>query len=54
VAEEGGNILGPGDFFGVVSCMSSHSHIETAMALTYIVLISVLKVCQRRKAGLSA
>jgi len=43
VAEEGGNTLGPGDFFGVVSTMSSHSHIETAQALTDIVLISVLK-----------
>lgn len=41
VAEEGGNILGPGDFFGVVSSMSSHSHIETAQALTDVVLISV-------------
>ncbi|MCL2374266.1 MAG: cyclic nucleotide-binding domain-containing protein [Treponema sp.] len=43
VAEEGGNVLGPGDFFGVVSCMSSHSHIETAQALTDVVLISVRK-----------
>jgi CRP-like cAMP-binding protein len=33
--------LGPGDFFGVVSTMSSHSHIETAQALTDIVLIPV-------------
>lgn len=41
VAEEGGNTLGPGDFFGVVSSMSSHSHIETARALTDVVLISV-------------
>ena len=41
VAEEGGNILGPGDFFGVVSSMSSHSHIETARAVTDVVLISV-------------
>ena len=32
VEEEGGNLLGPGDFFGVVSTMSSHSHIETAQA----------------------
>lgn len=40
VQEEGGNILGPGDFFGVVSTMSSHSHIETAMALTDVSLIS--------------
>ncbi|MDR1104743.1 MAG: cyclic nucleotide-binding domain-containing protein [Treponema sp.] len=43
VEEEGGNILGPGDFFGVVSTMSSHSHIETAQALTDITLISVAK-----------
>jgi len=42
VVEEG-NVLGPGDFFGVVSTMSSHSHIETARALTDVVLISVLK-----------
>ncbi|MDR0315901.1 MAG: cyclic nucleotide-binding domain-containing protein [Treponema sp.] len=43
VAREGGNILGPGDFFGVVSTMASHSHIETALALTDVILISVLK-----------
>jgi CRP-like cAMP-binding protein len=43
VAEERGNILGPGDFFGVVSTMSSHSHIETARALTGVSLISVQK-----------
>ena len=43
VAEEGGNTLGPGDFFGVVSTMASHSHIETAQALTDLVLISVHK-----------
>jgi len=43
VAEEGGNRLGPGDFFGVVSTMSSHSHIETARALTDVVVISVHK-----------
>ncbi|MDR2159703.1 MAG: cyclic nucleotide-binding domain-containing protein [Treponema sp.] len=43
VAEEGGNILGPGDFFGVVSAMSAHSHIETAQALTDVTLISVAK-----------
>ncbi|MCL2380404.1 MAG: Crp/Fnr family transcriptional regulator [Treponema sp.] len=41
VAEEKGNVLGPGDLFGVVSSMSSHSHIETARALTDVVLISV-------------
>ena len=41
VEEEGGSILGPGDFFGVVSTMSSHSHIETAQALTDVSLIAV-------------
>ncbi len=41
VEEEGGNVLGPGDFFGVISTMSAHSHIETAMALTDVSLISV-------------
>ena len=43
VAEEGGNVLGPGDFFGVISTMSSHSHIETAQAITDVTLISVHK-----------
>jgi CRP-like cAMP-binding protein len=33
--------LGPGDFFGVISTMSSHSHIETAQALADAVLICV-------------
>jgi len=41
VAEEGGNILGPGDFIGVVSSMSGHSQIETAVAVTDVTLISV-------------
>jgi len=41
VAEEGGNVLGPGDFIGVVSSMSGHSQIETAIALTDVTLISV-------------
>lgn len=41
VEEEGGNLLGPGDFFGVVSTMSSHSHVETAQAVTDVSLISV-------------
>ncbi|MDR1894034.1 MAG: cyclic nucleotide-binding domain-containing protein [Spirochaetales bacterium] len=41
VEEEGGNVLNPGDFFGVVATMSSHSHIETAQALTDVVLIAV-------------
>ncbi len=41
VEEEGGNVLSPGDFFGVVSTMSSHSHIETAQAMSDVTLISV-------------
>ena len=41
VAEEQGGTLGPGDFFGVVSTMSGHSHIETAQAKTDVTLISV-------------
>jgi len=41
VAEEGGNVLGPGDFIGVVSSMSGHSQIETAIAVTDVTLISV-------------
>jgi CRP-like cAMP-binding protein len=43
VKPEGGGILVPGDFFGVIATMSSHSHIETAQALTDVVLISVPK-----------
>jgi len=43
VAEEQGDTLGPGDFFGVVSTMSGHSHIETAQAKTDVTLISVQK-----------
>ncbi|ADN02756.1 Crp/Fnr family transcriptional regulator [Spirochaeta thermophila] len=41
VDDEGGDILGPGDFFGVVATMSRHSHIETAQALTDVSLIAV-------------
>jgi len=40
-AEEPYKVLGPGDFFGVVSCMSTHSRIETAIALDNVSLISV-------------
>src|SRR5215469_7587399 len=43
VAEEQGDVLGPGDFFGVVSTMSGHSHVETARAITDVTLISVQK-----------
>lgn len=41
VEEEMGNLLNPGDFLGLVSCMSNHSQIDTAIALTDVVLISV-------------
>ncbi|RME89918.1 MAG: cAMP-binding protein [Candidatus Hydrogenedentota bacterium] len=39
--EEPSKILGPGDFFGVVSCMSGHPHIETAQTLTQVPVIEV-------------
>ncbi len=41
VEEEDSGPLQPGDFFGVVSTMSSHSHIETTQALTDVSLIQV-------------
>lgn len=34
-------VLGPGDFIGVISCMSNHSQIDTVIALTDVVCISV-------------
>jgi CRP-like cAMP-binding protein len=40
VAKEN-SILGPGDFFGIVSAMSSHSHIETAQAIEDVILVVV-------------
>ncbi len=48
VTEQPYSVLGPGDFFGVVSCMSGHSRIETAVALENVSLISV----ERDKFGL--
>lgn len=41
IPEEDADILNPGDFFGVVSAMSGHSHIETAEALTDVEVIQV-------------
>lgn len=41
VRESDSNLLGPGDFFGVVSAMSSHSYIETVQALGDMMLVSV-------------
>lgn len=43
VEEDTGNILYPGDFFGVVSCMSNHSHIESAKALKDVTVICVYR-----------
>ena len=43
VAEERGNVLKPGDFFGVVSSLSGHSHIENAQALNDVSLVAVHK-----------
>lgn len=42
VPTEDQKILGPGDFVGVVSCMANKSQIESAIALTDVVAISVL------------
>ena len=41
VAAEEGNLLGPGDFLGVIACMAHHSQIETAIAVSDVVLIAV-------------
>ncbi|MEW6526116.1 MAG: cyclic nucleotide-binding domain-containing protein [Spirochaetota bacterium] len=41
IAQETNPLLGPGDFFGVIPCMSGHAHIESAVALTDVSLISV-------------
>lgn len=41
VEEDEASVLEPGDFFGVVSTMSSHSHIETAQAMSDVSLIQV-------------
>lgn len=35
------DILGPGDFVGVIPCMSGHSQIESVVAMTDVVAISV-------------
>lgn len=48
IASEPYSVLGPGDFFGVVSCMSGHTRIESAVALENVSLISV----DREKFGL--
>ncbi|MDR1399744.1 MAG: cyclic nucleotide-binding domain-containing protein [Treponema sp.] len=37
------DVLGPGDFFGVISAMSSHGHIESVMAMTDVSVLAVQK-----------
>jgi len=41
VGEDPNQVVGPGDFFGVVAAMSQHPQIESARALTNVSLISV-------------
>ncbi|EPG73494.1 cyclic nucleotide-binding domain protein [Leptospira fainei serovar Hurstbridge str. BUT 6] len=41
VGEDPNQLLGPGDFFGVVAAMSQHAQIESAIALTDVSLIQV-------------
>ena len=41
VPGENPELLGPGDFVGVIPCMSGHSQIETVIAITDVVAISV-------------
>lgn len=43
VTEQPYSILDPGDFFGVIACMSGHARIESAVALSNVSLISVLR-----------
>lgn len=48
IGDDGSQVLGPGDFFGVESAMSGHSRIETVMALSDCSLI----VCNNDQFGL--
>jgi len=41
VEERDSSVLGPGDFFGVVDCMSNHPRIEGAIALTDVSIVIV-------------
>lgn len=34
-------LLGPGEFIGVISCMSNHSQVDTVLAATDVVCIAV-------------
>ncbi len=48
IGDDGSQVLGPGDFFGVESAMSGHSRIETVVALSDCSLI----VCNNDQFGL--
>lgn len=41
--DTGSDILGPGDFFGVISCMSIHPRLESAVAISDVILISIMR-----------
>lgn len=41
IAQPNAKILGPGDFVGVIPCMSRHAQIENVIALTDVVAITV-------------
>ncbi|MBN2436045.1 MAG: cyclic nucleotide-binding domain-containing protein [Spirochaetes bacterium] len=41
IADRNNKILDPGDFFGVISCMSTHARIETAVSLEMVSVIVV-------------
>lgn len=43
IADAGISSIGPGDFFGVISCMSGHARLESAIALSPVSLITVKK-----------
>lgn len=41
IADRNNRVLGPGDFFGVTSCMSMHNRMESAVSLEDVSLIVV-------------
>ena len=41
IEDRHGSVLGTGDFFGVVSAMSSHPYLETVQAITDVTLLAV-------------
>jgi CRP-like cAMP-binding protein len=43
LTDDAGSLLGPGDFFGVISCMSGHARTETAVSASPVSVITVRK-----------